>query len=157
MVADLCIPAADPWRIIPSAAVALHGALVDDVRDVDLLMSGRDARATLLRVGVQPAAGQATDLFRSAVFGAWDGPPLSVELFGDFDLAGPDGWSRVAPQTREPVAIGARTLFVPSADELTQMLTSFGRPKERARARLLLSTQPPIDHDKRRRDNRDRA
>ncbi|MEO8548136.1 MAG: hypothetical protein ABI422_07200 [Sphingomicrobium sp.] len=137
MVAELCAPAADPWWVISSAAVALHGAPVDDVRDVDLLMSGRDARATLMRIGVEPRAGRATDLFRSAVFGTWHGPPLPVEIFGDFDFAGPNGWSRIAPQTRKPVAIGDQILFVPSAAELRRMLIGFGRPKDLARARLL--------------------
>jgi hypothetical protein len=137
MVAELAVPAADPWWIIASAAVALHGAPVDDVRDVDLLMSARDASAALLRVGVEPHAGHATKLFRSAVFGTWYGPPLPLEIFGDFDFAGPGGWSRVAPATREPVAIDSHTLFVPSAAELKQMLIGFGRPKDLARARLL--------------------
>lgn len=137
MVAELCVSAADPWWVISSAAVALHGARVDDVRDVDLLMSGRDARAALVRVGVEPHAGRATDQFRSAVFGTWQVPPLPVEIFGDFDFAGPDGWTRVAPATREPVAIGGQILFVPSAAELKQMLIGFGRPKDLARARLL--------------------
>jgi hypothetical protein len=137
MVAEQGMSAADPWWIIASAAVALHGAPVDDVRDVDLLMSGRDARAALLRVGVELHAGHATDLFRSAVFGTWRGPPLPVEIFGDFDFAGPDGWSRVTPVSRQPVAIGGHILFVPSAAELKQMLIGFGRPKDLARARLL--------------------
>jgi hypothetical protein len=137
MVAELCAPASDQWWIIASAAVALHGAPVDDVRDVDLLMSGPDAKAALVRVGVEPHAGRATDLFRSAIFGTWHGPPLPVEIFGDFDFAGPDGWSRVVPRSREPVAIGNHTLFVPSAAELKQMLIGFGRPKDLARARLL--------------------
>ena len=137
MVADMTAPAADPWWVISSAAVALHGAAVDDVRDVDLLMSARDAALALTRVGVEPRPGQATEQFRSAIFGTWHGPPLPVEIFGDFDFAGPDGWSRVAPATREPVAVGDRILFVPSAAELRQMLIGFGRPKDLARARLL--------------------
>lgn len=137
MVAELCAPAADPWWVISSAAVALHGAPVDDVRDVDLLMSARDASAALMRVGVEPHAGRATDHFRSAVFGTWPDPPLPVEIFGDFDFAGPDGWSRVALATREPVTINDHILFVPSVAELKQMLIGFGRPKDLARARLL--------------------
>ena len=137
LVAELCAPAADPWWVIASAAVALHGAPVDDVRDVDLLMSDRDARSALLRAGVQPDVGRATDLFRSAVFGTWHGPPLLVEIFGDFEFAGPGGWTRVAPQSREPITIGNHTLFVPSVAELKRLLIGFGRPKDLARARLL--------------------
>ena len=137
MVAELCAPATDSWWIISSAAVALHGAPIDDVRDVDLLMSARDARAALTSAGVEPQVGRATDLFRSAVFGTWLGPPLPVEIFGDFKFSSPEGWSRVAPVSRETVLIGDQTLFVPSAAELRQMLTDFGRPKDLARARLL--------------------
>jgi hypothetical protein len=137
MVAELCVTATDPWWVISSAAVALHSARVDDVRDVDLLMSRRDATAALIRSGVEPRAGQATDLFRSAVFGTWQDPPLPVEIFGDFDFAGPDGWARVFPGSREPITIGGQTLFIPSAVELRQMLIGFGRPKDLARARFL--------------------
>ncbi|MEO6581692.1 MAG: hypothetical protein ABIN68_02655 [Sphingomicrobium sp.] len=137
MVAELCGSAADPWWIIGSAAVALHGAPVDDGRDIDLLMSGGDARAALSRVGVQPDAGTATNLFRSATFGTWNGPPLPVEIFGDFEFARPSGWTRVAPRTREPVAIGDQTLFVPAAAELKDILIAFGRPKDLARAGLI--------------------
>jgi hypothetical protein len=136
-VAELGLAAADPWWVISSAAVALHGAPADDVRDVDLLMSGRDAKEALIRVGVEPHSGRATRLFRSAIFGTWHGPPLPVEIFGDFQFAGPDGWSRVAPRSREAIAIGNHILFVPSAAELRQLLIGFGRPKDLARARLL--------------------
>ena len=137
MVAELGALATDPWWIISSAAVALHGAPVNDVRDVDLLMSGRDARRSLIHAGAEPMTGRGTNRFRSAVFGIWADPPLAVEIFGDFDVAGPGGWSRVTPQTREPVAVGRHLLFVPSATELKAMLIDFGRPKDLARARLL--------------------
>lgn len=138
-VADLAAPAAEPWWIIASAAVALHGAPVEDARDVDLLMSEEDARATLLRAGVEPRAGEGTTQFRSAVFGTWLGTPLPVEIFGGFEFAGPAGWTRVLPDTREPIAVGSKTLFVPSAAELREMLIGFGRRKDLARAELLRS------------------
>ncbi len=140
MVADLAASAADPWWIIASAAVALHGAPVEDVRDIDLLMSEADARRILIRAGREARAGQATSLFRSAVFGTWQGAPLPVEIFGGFDFAGPGGWTRVLPATREPIAVGDKTLFVPSAAELRAMLVGFGRPKDLARAELLQSS-----------------
>lgn len=138
MVADRASAAGDPWWIIASAAVALHGAAVDEVRDVDLLMSEGDARRTLLRAGAEPRAGQATRRFRSAVFGTWLGTPLPVEIFGGFEFAGRDGWARVLPESREPVTVGTRILFIPSAAELRAMLIGFGRPKDLARAGMLV-------------------
>jgi len=137
MVAELALSAADPWWVISSAAVALHRASVDDVRDVDVLMSGRDATRLLAQVGVEPRRGHATSLFRSGIFGTWHEPPLPVEIFGDFEVARGGGWSPVAPLSREPVRVGGHVLFVPSARELRKMLITFGRPKDLIRARLL--------------------
>ena len=137
MVADLTAGALDPWWIISSAAVALHGAAAGEIRDVDLLMSSGDAARMLETAGVASRAGQATDLFRSAIFGTWSFPPLDVEIFGDFEVAGANGWTRVEPVSREAIAVRDRTLFIPSAAELKAMLIEFGRPKDLARARLL--------------------
>jgi hypothetical protein len=139
MVADLAAPAHDPWWIIASAAVALHGAPVSDVRDVDLLMNEPDARRTLVRAGVEPRSDQGSKKFRSAVFGTWLGASLPVEIFGGFEFAGFGGWKHVLPETREPIAVGDKTLFVPSTAELRAMLIGFGRPKDLARAELLHS------------------
>lgn len=135
-VADLCASASDPWWVISSAAVALHGAHVEDVRDVDVLMSVRDATETLARIG-SFHSGQGTDLFRSVIFGTWNGPPLPVEIFGGFEFAGDEGWTRVLPKSRKGIEIEGRTLFVPVAQELRAMLIGFGRPKDLARANLL--------------------
>lgn len=136
-VADFCAPASEPWWVISSAAVALHGVAVDQVRDVDVLMSVPDAADTLARAGSPRRLGQGTDLFRSEVFGIWAGPPLPVEIFGGFEFAAADGWTRVLPKTRHRVEIDGRALFVPAIAELREMLISFGRPKDLARARLL--------------------
>jgi hypothetical protein len=136
-VADLCAPAADPWWIISSAAVALHGAEIDQVRDVDVLMSVHDAAAALLRAGARHDGGQGAARFRSQVFGVWSGAPLPVEIFGGFEFAGAEGWTPVRPQTRHRVELDGRGLFVPAAAELRAMLIGFARPKDLARARLL--------------------
>jgi hypothetical protein len=50
MIGQAAGVAADPWWIIGSAAVVLHGGAVPDVKDVDLMMSGRDAEALIRRV-----------------------------------------------------------------------------------------------------------
>lgn len=136
-VAELCAPAADSWWIISSAAVALHGGAVDQVRDVDVLMSVRDAKEMLGRAGCPHRPGQGTSLFRSEVFGIWSAPPLPVEIFGGFEFAGAEGWTPVIPKTRHRVELDGRALFVPAVAELQEMLIGFGRPKDLARARLL--------------------
>ena len=137
MIADVVAFAGGPWWLIGSAAVALHGAEVVVANDVDLLMTEEDA-ATLLRTLAVPALRKpAHPLFRSTVLGLWTEPPLPVEIMGGFESATKHGWKRVWPQSRQPVTVGDRTLFVPSADELRDMLIEFGRPKDLERARLL--------------------
>lgn len=128
--------AADDWWIIGSTAVVLHGADLPAVKDVDIVMSARDAAALLDRVGAPPEP-SASDRFRSAIFGVWRAPPVPVEVMGGFHFARNDGWQAVTFATREPVRVGAARLFVPAAGELADLLLAFGRPKDRARAALL--------------------
>ena len=137
MMAHAAEGAHDDWWVIGSAAVALHGAAVCDVRDVDLMMSPRDASAFLDRVGgIRQEAGFSMR-FRSDVFGRWHAPPLPVEAFGGFRVHGSDGWQTVHFATREPVALADGHVYVPSAEELIRLLHAFGRPKDLKRAALL--------------------
>ena len=137
MLADAATGAADPWWIIGSAAVALHGGDVSDARDVDLLMSERDAEAFLRSVGVDWSKGAPSDRFHSPVFGVWHEPPLPVEAFGGFQLATGDAWREVRFSSRDAIAVGGATLYVPSVAELRDLLHSFGRTKDLKRASLL--------------------
>lgn len=129
----------EPWWIIGSAAVAVHGAAVADIRDVDLMMGLADARRLLVRLGLQPEPDSDHAQFRSQLFAVWREPPLPVEVFAGFSLAYSKGWRPVILQTREAVSVLGRQLYVPSQDELHELLLSFGRPKDLARARLLRS------------------
>ncbi len=137
MLAQAAARAAEPWWIIGSTAVALHGGAVARVKDVDLMMSPGDAEEFLRRVGVQPRRGSGDERFRSAVFGVWTQPPLAVEAFGGFELLSGGAWRPVALSTRQAVTVGGAQLFVPSRDELVRLLKSFGRPKDLERSRLL--------------------
>lgn len=137
MVAEAGSIASDPWWIIGSAAVVLHGGKVHDVKDVDLMMSARDADAFLMRVGGTRRRADASDRFKSQVFGRWTEPPIPVEVFGGFSLAIDGSWRDVSLVTREAVRVGGGEVFVPSADELVRLLESFGRSKDLERARLL--------------------
>ena len=136
-VAGATKQAVDPWWIIGSAEVALVGGEVRDVRDVDVLMSRRDAHAFLRRVGSAPATRDPDALFRSEVFGTWNEPPLAVDVMGGFSLFSGGMWRPVSPGTREPVGIQDQTLFVPSREELRALLLDFGREKDIARAALI--------------------
>jgi hypothetical protein len=137
LVAQAAADATDDWWIIGSAAVALHGRSVPQVKDVDLLMSAPDAAAFLRRAGVPLRAGQADARFRSLVFGLWSAPPIPVEVMGGFSVVADGGWREVALATRDPVTVAGVSVYVPSADELVRLLHTFGRAKDLERARLL--------------------
>ena len=137
MISEVASGARDPWWIIGSAAVVLHGRTIARVKDVDLMMSAADAEAFLKRVGEAPLNGKPNDRFRSLVFGVWSVPPIPVEVMGGFSVATPDGWRDVSLITREAVTVGGRPVYVPSAEELIRLLSSFGRSKDLERADLL--------------------
>jgi hypothetical protein len=137
MLAQAAQGAKDPWWVIGSAAVALHGRDVSDVKDVDLMMSARDAEAFLNRVGGERGGVEPSERFRSAVFGVWKEPPVPVEAFGGFALAMDGAWREVSFSTRERVTVGGAQLYVPSAKELIRLLHLFGRAKDLERAGLL--------------------
>lgn len=141
LVAAAAAEAAQPWWVIGSAAVAIHGVELPDVRDVDLLMSTADARRFLVRVGAEVGAEAPDPQFRSAVHGIWHEPPLCVDVMGDFSFLSAAGWLALVPQTRQRVAIDGHELFVPSAAELRDILHSFGREKDLERARRLPGAQ----------------
>lgn len=61
--------ARDPWWIIASAAVALHGADPGGVADVDILLRAADARVILPAIGIELRIGSVHAVFRSSIFG----------------------------------------------------------------------------------------
>jgi len=137
MAAARAADAVEPWWIIGSAAVLLHGGHVGRVKDVDLLMSASDADAFLRRAGVSARGGEASDRFRSKIFGNWAGPPVPVEVFGGFEAKVGGVWREVQLTSRDPVSVGGAQVFVPSVPELIRLLNSFGRPKDLDRVLLL--------------------
>jgi hypothetical protein len=129
--------ALDPWWVIASAAVALHGADPGSVADIDILLSVDDAKRILPTIGVAPSPGSAHADFSSTIFGTWRGVALPVEFMADFCHRSGTGWVPVQPLTRQRIDVDGVALFVPDRAELRHLLESFGRPKDIARARAL--------------------
>ncbi len=139
MTVDAMRDAQDPWWVISSAAVALHGVTPVEVGDVDVLMSVADARRVMDRVGIVPTNDGASALFRSTLFGRWETPPLVVEIMAGFHVATGAGWTEVLPRTRVSLPLDGRVVYVPDRAELAGILRMFGRPKDLERVRLLTS------------------
>ena len=127
----------DPWWVIASGAVALHGADPGQVSDVDVLLSMEDAMRILPTLGIPTKPGAALANFRSAIFGTWHGPALPVEFMAGFSVRSGNAWVPVKPATRQCIDVDGIALFVPDRAELHRLLISFGRPKDFERARRL--------------------
>ncbi|MCV9939986.1 hypothetical protein OIU35_26840 [Boseaceae bacterium BT-24-1] len=142
-VAAIMENARGPWWIIASAAAALHGARPISVADVDVLLGVEDLSRILPTLGIEPHRGPPNPLFRSTVLAKWPVPPVPVDLMAGFEHRVGDSWHAVRPATRQAIAIGAATVYVPERDELRRIIESFGRPKDIERARLLARTTSP--------------
>ncbi|TCQ04028.1 hypothetical protein [Sphingomonas sp. PP-CC-3A-396] len=139
MVAEAMRDARDPWWVISSAAVALHGVTPIEVGDVDVVMSVGDARRLMDALGITPIEDGASSLFRSTLFGRWETPPLVVEIMAGFHVETAGKWTEVLPSMRVPLLVEGAVVFVPEREELAGMLRLFGRPKDLERVRLLAS------------------
>lgn len=128
--------AREPWWIIGSAAVVLHGAATS-VADVDVLCGEVDARALIAALGGEVLAPAADPVFRSAVFGRCAATPLPVEVMAGLTVHG----APVRLATREWRG-GAPT---PLRAELAALLRRFGREKDLARAALLDAQAPETE------------
>lgn len=129
--------ARDPWWIIASAAVALHGVDAGRVADVDVLLSVTDAKRVLPALGIEPQQGSAHPAFRSSIFGTWTAAALPVEFMADFQRWSGAAWVPVQPATRHAVKVDTVNVFIPDRPELQAMLAAFGRPKDLERLRSL--------------------
>jgi hypothetical protein len=136
-IESIMVDAHDPWWIIASAALALHGADLGQVADVDVLLSIVDAQRILPTIGIDLRQGSAHATFRSSTFGTWSGTALPVEFMAGFRHRSGEAWVPVQPATRQLIKVDGVIVFVPERAELQAMLTAFGRPKEMERARKL--------------------
>lgn len=136
-VARLLESARDPWWIIGSAAVALHGVESLDVADVDVLLSNADAQRIFPAIGLAVLSGTQHPAFRSQVFGTWQESRLPVEFMAGFQLRQGERWRAVTPATRQAIEVAGAWVFVPDRAELRDLLESFGRTKDLLRARML--------------------
>jgi hypothetical protein len=126
--------AEQPWWIIGSVAVALHGRDPGPIRDVDVVLGHADAARLLSRLDLPNLAASGDALFRSDLFARWTEPSVEVELMAGLQVKTGRRWKPLVIRSREEVADG---LFVPSREELRAILRSFGREKDLQRAATL--------------------
>lgn len=131
----------DPWWLLGSAAAALSGADVGPVRDIDVLVSARDAERLMTAFGWQDVSEGGTALYRSAPFLRPTLGPVPVEIMANYELCHLDEWRPVWPDTRHAIEAGSCVVFVPSITEQIDILRRLGREKDTQRIWALETIQ----------------
>ncbi|MCJ8190249.1 hypothetical protein [Sphingomicrobium aestuariivivum] len=129
IAAEMEAVARDPWWVIGSAALWLHGVDPGRVEDVDLLASPADGERLMHRWGLEHHADDHPQ-FRSECYGRWTAAEVPVELMAGFQLFEAGVWRAVLPNSREAIAVGNASLFTPSLEEQAALLRRFGREKD---------------------------
>ena len=133
-LATLLQDADEPWWIIGSVAVALHGGRPGQIRDIDVVLGHNDAERYFHRLSLANLARSSDPLFCSDLFAVWTETTVNIELMAGLRVKRAGRWQRLSIQSREEVSPG---LFVPSKNELRTILISFGREKDLQRAATL--------------------
>ena len=126
--------AADPWWIIGSLAVALHGCDPGPINDLDLLVSERDGLALMSRWSCDNFADSGSAKFRSSVVLRPDIAPVIIDVMGGFKYFYGGNWITLMPQSRVEVVRDGIRLYIPDFNEMVDILDRFGRPKDLERA-----------------------
>lgn len=124
---------AGPWRVIGSAAMALHGIEGIAAGDIDIVLEVGDAAMLCGSHGFIPVTEAHSGLFRSEIHALRAGAALTIEI-----MAGPSIRSEGAMRA---VRIGQPVIRdgwpVASLPDLIAMCRLFDRAKDRARPTLL--------------------
>ncbi len=131
-------PLNDPWWIIGSAAVVLHGVDPGTIRDIDILVSPNDAKTLSSSLQCKNMADQRSNRFRSVYLLKPDFGPFPVEIMAGLEFQSNGHWLALTPKTRQMFPIAGQKLYVPSRQELITILQLFGREKDLRRAEMLL-------------------
>ncbi|QUL38311.1 hypothetical protein [Erythrobacter sp. JK5] len=137
-VARVLEAADDPWWVIGSAAVALHGGSPGAIGDIDVIVSRRDLDWLYEELPLTATPDETKDVFLSERFGRWSEPALDVEFMTGLKVRVGGEWSAVEPRSRKAIRIGKAQVFVPERAELIAMLQRFGREKDVRRAATLM-------------------
>ena len=131
------MPADSQWWIIGSAALALSGIPVEP-RDIDIFAASDVIEAARVALKV-PAMPSGSDRFRSDPYFQFQPKRgLPIDFMGGLEVLSNDTWIRLHIESCIAVTIGNAKLFVPTLEEQAAILRLFGRPKDLARAALIV-------------------
>lgn len=126
----------EPWWIIGSAAMRVHGAVPIAANDVDVLCSHDDAMALSQAWSAHCALGftpRDDQRFRST-FARFTHCALPVEIMGGLQVNSDAGWQPLHLQSVQTLPWHGLEIPVPTLPELMRVFRLFGREKDVAKA-----------------------
>jgi len=136
-VAAALASANDPWWIIGSAAVALHGADPGEVGDLDVIVSVRDIEALHALGNLTFVDERSRDHFNSEKFGRCTIGDVEVEFFANLKVSAAGKWHLVSFDHADIIRCEGEDIRVPKRKDLIDLLELFGRDKDLRRAAAL--------------------
>ena len=129
----------DNFYLIGSAALSLSGIKLDEISDIDILVSDRDAGFLLAEWGNRLIIEHTTkddELFKSK-FARYKFSFLDIEIMGELKVYNKGVWERLEIKDIESIAVGNFEIKIPTLDEQKRILQLFGRVKDKKRIKFI--------------------
>jgi hypothetical protein len=140
--AELLQDAKDDWWIIGSTAIALHGIDVGHIKDIDILLSLRDAHSLQRTTGFANLAITGSSKFRSRIFLNLEHDGIPLEFMAGFQANYQGHWQTIQPTSRRAIKLGKLRVFTPELPEIVEILRVFSREKDLERIKMIEQQSP---------------
>ena len=129
----------DSFYIIGSAALSISGFKLDEMHDIDILVSARDADFLGKEWGNRFIKGNITkddELFASK-FTRYKFSVLDIEIMGELKVNKNGIWERLEITECKSIDKGGFEIKIPTLEEQKRILQLFGRVKDMQRLKLI--------------------
>lgn len=115
-----------PWWVIGPAAVALYGAEVGTLKEIDVVISPGDSRALESRLTCKKLRRDGTPLLRARTTLVANLGEMPVAFHSWLETREGGTWQPFALERRKPIEVGEALMPVPARDDLIDMLRRYG-------------------------------
>ena len=129
----------DNFCLIGSAALFLSGIKIDEIYDIDILVSNRDADflAVEWRNRLMTAHVTTNDELFSSNFARYKFSVLDIEIMSDLKVNKKGIWQQLEITDKMSVPIGNFKIIIPTLEHQRSILQFFGREKDHQRIKLI--------------------
>jgi hypothetical protein len=129
----------DDFYLIGSAALILSGIKIENIYDLDILVSDRDADFLMAEWGnrrIIEHAPKDNELF-SSKFARYKFSELDIEILGELKVNKMGIWEKLEISDSQSITIDDFEIKTPTLNEQKRILQLFGRKKDKDRLKLI--------------------